>query len=68
MASTQGKHFPRIIIELYTTEERKKPFYIIELTTVFVAGITPETDIDPKLEKVTFKCQRIEWKYGFPQE
>jgi hypothetical protein len=35
---------------------------------VFVAGITPEKAIDAKLEKVSFKCRRIEWKYGFPQK
>lgn len=68
MALTQGKRFPRITIELYRVEEREKPFYKIEMTTVFVAGITPEKAIDAKLEKVSFKCQRIEWKYGFPQK
>jgi len=68
MALIQGKRFPRITIELYRVEERRKPFYKIEMTTVFVAGITPEKAIDAKLEKVTFKCQRIEWKYGFPQK
>ena len=68
MACTQGRSFPRITIELYRVEERRKPFYKIEMTTVFVAGITPEKAIDAKLEKVTFKCKRIEWKYGFPQK
>ena len=68
MACTQGKHFPRITIEFYRVEERKKPFYKIEMTTVFVAGITPENTIDARLEKVTFKCQRIVWKYGFPKK
>jgi type VI secretion system secreted protein Hcp len=67
-ACTAGRHFPRITIELYRVEERKKPFYKIEMTTVFVAGVTPENDIDAKLEKVTFKCKRIEWKYGFPKK
>ena len=68
LACTQGKHFPRITIEFYTTEERRKPFYKIEMTTVFVAGITAETAVGAKLEKVTFKCQRIVWKYGFPEK
>jgi len=68
MACVQGRSFPRITIELYTPEERKKPFYKIEMTTVFVAGVTPEKAIDSKLERVTFKCKRIEWKYGFPKK
>jgi type VI secretion system secreted protein Hcp len=76
MACTQGRSFPRITIELYRAEERRKPsyeerrkpFYKIEMTTVFVAGVTPENDIDSKLERVTFKCKRIEWKYGFPKK
>jgi type VI secretion system secreted protein Hcp len=68
MACTQGKNFPRITIEFYTAEERRKPFYKIEMTTVFVAGITPEKATDARLERVTFKCQRIVWKYGFPQK
>jgi type VI secretion system secreted protein Hcp len=68
MACVQGKNFPRITIEFYTAQERRKPFYKIEMTTVFVAGITPEKDIDSRLERVTFKCQRIVWKYGFPEK
>lgn len=68
MACTRGRSFPRVIIELYSVEERKKPFYTIEMTTVFVAGVTPEKAIDSKLERVTFKCKRIEWKYGFPDK
>lgn len=68
MACTQGKNFPRITIEFYRAKERKKPFYEIEMTTVFVAGITPEKAIDARLERVTFKCQRIVWKYGFPKK
>jgi type VI secretion system Hcp family effector len=68
MACTQGTHFPRITIEFYRPAERKKPFYKIEMTTVFVAGITPEKAVDARLEKVTFKCQRIVWKHGFPKK
>ena len=64
----QGKRFPLITIELYKVEERKKPFYKIEMTTVFVSAITIEKTLDPKLEKVTFKYKRIEWKHGFPKK
>jgi type VI secretion system secreted protein Hcp len=68
MACTQGKNFPRITIEFYKAKERNKPFYKIEMTTVFVAGITQEKDDDARMERVTFRCQRIVWKYGFPQK
>jgi type VI secretion system Hcp family effector len=68
MAATRGRSFPRITIELYQPEEKRKPFYTIEMTTVFVAGKTLEKAIDSKLERVTFKCKRIEWKYGFPKK